>query len=215
MTQPAIPILFLHGFLSSSQGSKARFLADRLAGVPAAVFHAVEFNPTARDFEFMTVTGQINRLRQFVLDHRLERVNLIGSSLGGQVALNYAHRYGGVNQLLLLAPALHYSAPHIPPAELADWEAAGVRHMWHDGFGREAPLRYQFHLDRLTYAEPPPPPAPTVIIHGRGDEVVPLAGSRAYAAAFPRQVTLIEVDSDHRLGDQSDLIWQQVLSLIQ
>ncbi len=39
---------------------------------------------------------------------------------------------------------------------------------------------------------------------------MPIAGSRTYAARFPEQVTLIEVDSDHRLGDQLDLIWQQL-----
>ncbi len=196
--------------LSSAQGSKARFLADKLVDFPDVFFRAVEFNPTARDFEFMTVTRQINRLRQYVTDYQLEPVSLIGSSLGGQVALNYAHRYGGVSRLLLLAPAIHYTGPHIPSEELAAWEDAGVRHLWHDAFGQEVPLRYHFHTDRLHYAEPPPPPAPTVIIHGRVDDVVPLAGSRAYAAAFPAQVTLIEADSDHRLGDQLDLIWQQV-----
>jgi hypothetical protein len=203
-------ILYLHGFLSSAQGSKARFLAEKLADFPDVFFHALEFNPTARDFEFMTVTGQINRLRQYVLDHQLEQVSLIGSSLGGQVALNYAYRYGGVSRLLLLAPALHYSGPHISPEELTAWEAAGMHHLWHDAFGREVPLHYHFHADRSHYAEPPPPPAPTVIIHGRNDDVVPLAGSRAYTTAFPEQITLIEVDSDHRLGDQFDLIWKQV-----
>lgn len=203
-------ILFLHGFLSSAHGSKARFLADQISAVPDTFFHAVEFNPTARDLEFMTVTGQINRLRQYVLDHQLEPVSLIGSSLGGQVALNYAYMYGGVNRLLLLAPALHYTGPHAPLAELADWETDGVRHLWHDAFGREVPLRYNFHRDRLHYAEPPPPPVPVIIIHGRNDAVVPLTGSQTYAATYPALVTLIEVDSDHRLGDQFDLIWQQV-----
>jgi hypothetical protein len=206
----ANPVLFLHGFLSSAQGSKARFLADKLVDFPDVFFHALEFNPAARDFEYMTVTGQINRLRQYMLDYQLEHVNLIGSSLGGQVAINYAHRYGGVSQLLLLAPVLHYTGPHISMAELADWEAVGVRHLWHDAFGREVPLRYHFHVDRHNYAEPPPPPSPTVIIHGRNDDVVPIADSQAYAAAYPEQVTLIEVNSDHRLGDQFDLIWRQV-----
>jgi predicted esterase YcpF (UPF0227 family) len=61
-------LVFLHGFLSSARGSKSRFLAEKLAATPDADFHAIELNPTPRDFEYMTVTGQINRLRQYVLD---------------------------------------------------------------------------------------------------------------------------------------------------
>ena len=162
----------------------------------------------------MTVTGQINRLRHDILTRQLEPVGLIGSSLGGQVALNYAHRYGGVAWLLLLAPALVYTPTHnLTPEELAGWQENGTRRLWHDGLNREIPLRYDFHLDRLTYAEPPPPPVPTVIVHGVNDDVVPIGGSRNYAAAYPELVSLIEVDSDHRLNDQLDLIWECVSTM--
>jgi hypothetical protein len=203
-------LIFLHGFLSSAQGTKVRFLRQKLAGKLEVDFHAVEFNPTPRDFEFMTVTGQINRLRQYVLDHRLEPVSLIGSSLGGLVALHYAHRYGGVAKLLLLAPALGYEAGPDPAGELKDWQASGLRRLWHDGLQAELPLRYEYHLDRLRFNPPPPPPVDTIILHGLNDEVVPIAGSRQYAAAYPARVRLREVDSDHRLSDQLDRIWREV-----
>jgi pimeloyl-ACP methyl ester carboxylesterase len=180
---------------------------------PQPQFHAIDFNPTPRDFEHMTVTGQINRLRQYVLDHGLEPLCLVGSSLGGQVALHYAHRYGGVLSLLLLAPALHDHAGRDPADELAAWEATGQRSIWHDAFGQEVPLRFQFHLDRQQYAQPPPPPAPAVIIHGVGDEVIPVASSRTYAAAYPEEVQLVEVDSGHRLVDQLELIWTHLSRL--
>jgi pimeloyl-ACP methyl ester carboxylesterase len=207
--RPMTNLILLHGFLSSPQGAKARFLRDKLSGYPAVQFHAIDFNPTPRDFEFMTVTGQINRLRQFVLDLGLESASLIGSSLGGQVALHYAHRFGGVQKLLLLAPALYYAAL-ASADELTAWEQAGSRPVWHDAFQRDVPLRFDVHRDRLSYAEPPPPAAQTLIIHGVNDDVVPISGSRNYAAQYPATVQLIEANSDHRLGDQLDFIWQQV-----
>jgi predicted alpha/beta hydrolase family esterase len=42
------------------------------------------------------------------------------------------------------------------------------------------------------------PPAPTEIVHGRGDEVIPIALSRDYATRFG--VPLHECDDDHRLA---------------
>ena len=204
-------IIYLHGFLSSAQGTKANYLEARLSDVS---FHAVEFNPTPRDFEFMTVTGQINRLRQYILERQFETVKLIGSSLGGQVALHYAHRYGGVEKLLLLAPALVYSLDRYDADELTQWQTTDVYHLWHDGLQGEIPLRYAFHLDRMQYNQLPVAPAPTVIIHGQYDDVVSITDSRQYASANPDSVTLIEVDSDHRLNEQLPLIWEQVESFL-
>ncbi|MCB0212674.1 MAG: alpha/beta fold hydrolase [Anaerolineae bacterium] len=209
-----LTILYLHGFLSSAQGTKADFLRQRLAAYPHVAFQAVEFNPTPRDFEFMTITGQINRLRQYILERQYEAVSLIGSSLGGQVALHYAYRYGGVNKLLLLAPALFYSVNRYAINELAQWQISGVRTLWHDGLQADLPLRYQYHLDRLQYNQPVHPPVRTLIIHGRNDDVVPITGSRQYASANPDSVTLVEVNSDHRLNDQLSIIGDHTESFL-
>lgn len=48
-------------------------------------------------------------------------------------------------------------------------------------------------------------PAPTVIIHGTRDDVVPIAVSRELAARDAR-VELIEVDDDHRLSASDGLL---------
>jgi pimeloyl-ACP methyl ester carboxylesterase len=101
-------LIYLHGFASSANGRKAQYLRPLLGALPAVAFHAVEFSPTPADFEYLTITGMINRLRQYILDHKLDSVSLIGSSMGGLVALNYAHRFHGVTRLLLLSPALTY-----------------------------------------------------------------------------------------------------------
>lgn len=42
------------------------------------------------------------------------------------------------------------------------------------------------------------PPAPTTILHGRADDVLPIAGSRRFAAEHG--LRLVEVDDDHRLA---------------
>jgi len=203
------PVLYLHGFASSGQGTKAQFFGERFETLTDIGYHAFEFTPTPKDFEYMTITGSINRLRQYLLEHRHEKVSFIGSSLGALIGLHYAHRYGGVENMLLLAPALAHRMGRRSEAELQQWESEGVMKVYHYAFQQKIPLRYDYRLDALQYTEPVPPPIPLMIIHGQNDDIVPIDYSREYAANFPNQVQLIEVDSDHRLNDQLVFIWEQ------
>ena len=207
-------ILFLHGFASSAHGTKALYLGERFSALPQVTFHAVDFNPTPTDFTYMTTTGLINRLRQYVLDRNLGTVHLIGSSYGGLIALHYAHRFGGIERMLLLAPAVRWPSGGLLEKELTRWEQAGAAPVHHYGFEREIPIRFDLHTDGLRYLEPVPPAAPTLIIHGRQDETVPTDDSRAYARRFPERVQLIEVEATHDLNDHLGFIWEQTQSFL-
>jgi pimeloyl-ACP methyl ester carboxylesterase len=198
-------VMLLHGFASSGNSGKAQFLREKFKSLPDVHFHAFDFNPTPTDFEYMTITGMINRLRQYLVDRPQERLLLVGSSMGALVGLNYAHRFGGVSRLLLLAPALSYLH------DVGDVEFK----VFHFGFNQEIPLRADFGRDGVLYAQPVPPPAPLTIIHGRHDDVVPIANSRRYAAQYPDQVQLIDVDAGHRLSDQLDLIWERLQAAVE
>jgi len=210
---PEKTILFLHGFASSGRATKAQYLEGKFDALPQIAFHAIDFNPTPRDFEYMTATGLINRLRQYALDRDLRRFCLIGSSFGGLVALHYAQRYGQVERMLLLAPVLRWL---FDPSqqELAQWEEIGTMPIFHYAFEKELPLRYSFQPDGRNYQEPIPPACPATIIHGHRDAIVPAADSRAYAAAYPDSIRMIEVDADHDLNHHLSLIWEQVQSFL-
>jgi uncharacterized protein len=203
-------ILLLHGFASSGQSTKAQYLQEKVRTVPQVAFDAFDFNPTPMDFEYLTISGMIDRLRQYVLDRHIGLMSLAGSSLGCLVALHYTRRYGGVERMLLLAPALSYLGAGRSVAELAEWQRVGSAPIYHYGFDREIPLRYGFYEDGLRYRERVAPPVPVTIIHGRRDEIVPIGHSREYAAEHPERVQLIEVDSIHTLYDQLPFIWEQM-----
>ncbi|MEA3340881.1 MAG: YqiA/YcfP family alpha/beta fold hydrolase [Chloroflexota bacterium] len=207
-------ILLLHGFISSAQSTKAQYLGEQFESLPQAAFHAIDFNPTPRDFAYMTITGRINRLRQYVLDHQIAEMNLIGSSLGGLVALHYAHRFGGIERMLLLAPALSWLSGGLAEEELAQWEEAGAMPIFHPAFEREIPIRYDLQIDGRRYLDPVPPPTPVAIIHGRDDETVPIEHSRTYALTYPDDVNLVEVNAGHDLNGRLDLIWEYVQSFL-
>jgi pimeloyl-ACP methyl ester carboxylesterase len=211
---PTRTIVLLHGFASSGQSTKAQYLREKLASVPGVSFDAFDFNPTPRDFEYLTITGMIGRLRQYVLDRHRGLLNLIASSLGGLVALHYARRYGGVERALLLAPAVAYMEREYSAKEMEQWRDAGTLPFHHYGFDQELPLRYDFHQDGLRYRQPVPPVMPVMIVHGRQDEVVPVEYSRQYAVDYPDRLQLIEVDSVHTLYDQLPFIWDKVRSFL-
>lgn len=207
MTKPK-HLIILHGFASSSRSKKAQFLREKLAEQSEIMLHALDFNPTPQDFEYMTVTGMINRLRQYVLDHELDPFYLIGSSMGALVAVHYVHRFGGVRRLLLLAPLLAYFDGSRDVDPTPDPNAVDL--VTHYAFEGELPLRRAVDVDGALYKTAVPPAAPTLIIHGRFDDVIPLHFSEAYAAQYPQQVQLQAVDSDHPLRDQLDLMWAQI-----
>jgi len=202
-------IMFLHGFASSGKGTKGNYLLRRFEKYPDVEFRAFESTPTPKDFEYMTITGMINRLRQFVLNERLEPFMLVGSSFGALVGMNYAQRFGGVERSLLLAPALSYSSMALTAQEEEKWRSQGAMQVFHYAFDRSLPLRYELEIDGRLFAKTPPPSGPVTIIHGTGDEVVPVEDSRRYAAEYPELVNLIEVEAGHDLNEHLDLIGQQ------
>jgi pimeloyl-ACP methyl ester carboxylesterase len=207
-------VLHLHGFASSAYSAKARYLGERFRELPRVRFLVPDLNPMPSDFQYLTITGMINRLRQYILDQDLDNFSIIGSSMGCLVALHYSHRFGGVKSLFLLAPLLSYGSLPMSGEMLAKWEREGATEVFHYRFNEKVPLRYDFHLDGLCYQKQIPPPVPVRIIHGRNDETIPVEHSRKYAAKYPDMVTMREVDSDHALLDHLDFIWGQVASML-
>jgi pimeloyl-ACP methyl ester carboxylesterase len=207
-------ILFLHGFASSARTTKATYFRRQLEALPEVEFHAVDLNPTPTDFAYMTTTGLINRLRQYVVDYRLERFSLIGSSYGGLIAMHYGHRFGGVEKMLLLAPALVWLFRGTSDEELEKWRKDGAAPVFHFAFQQDIPLRYDFYVDGLGYVDFIPPVSPVTILHGYRDPVVPVDYSRRYAARFPDRVHLVELDAAHDLNGHLDVLWQYVQSFL-
>jgi hypothetical protein len=182
--------------------------------MPDVTFHAIEMAPTPADFTYQTITGMINRLRQYILDRELAGVSLIGSSMGGLVSLNYAHRFPGVARLLLLAPALTYISGERVGMPVDEWLEEGEGNLFHFGFQQNIPLRYDFEQDGRFYQTTPPPPAPITILHGTQDEVVPVTASRAYAQAYPQQVQLIEVEAGHDINAYLSQMWELTVQFL-
>lgn len=190
------PLVYLHGFSSSPGGNKGAF-ARRWAEARGIHFHAPDLNlPT---FEALTVTAQVEAV-EGLLRALPEPVVLVGSSLGGFVATAVAHRGTPLRSLLLLAPAIHFARRRLSSPAWADYRAKGELQVFHFGLGRPLRLGPELLLDLPAWADDQDwrIPVPTVILHGRADEAVPLVESEAFAARNPGTIMHV-LEDDHGL----------------
>jgi uncharacterized protein len=198
--------LYLHGFASGPQSTKAADLGDRFSQ------QGIDLNiPDLNQPEFfdLTLTRQIQQC-EAILATEPNAWTILGSSLGGLVAAWLGQRNPTVERIVLLAPAFEF-LPHcqqqIGPAQLEQWQKDGSIEVYHELKGRSLPLGYAFWTDVSQYNEADlNRPVPTLIIHGVNDEVIPVEASRRYAAQRP-WCQRLEMQSDHGLTDVLPEIW--------
>lgn len=206
--------LYLHGLASGPRSRKAQDLRDRFHQI-GHTLHIPDLNQG--EFTQLTLSRQIQQVKSDYLANdylaRDQPTMIIGSSLGGLTAAWVGQHCPQVRQLILLAPAfqfLHHWRSHIPADQWQQWQQTGTMNVYHYGYEKMMPLAYRFVTDLMQYEEASlSRPVPTLIIHGVYDEVVPIQVSRAYATGRSH-VTLLEVTSDHTLGDQLDEIWEAI-----
>ena len=204
------PVLYLHGFASSPDSTKARFFGERLHahGVPLT---APDFNQP--DFATLTLSRMLEQLAGHIA-HAGGRVTLMGSSLGGALAILAAARFGpAVERLVLLAPAVLVSRPGhslLPPERIAEWEHRGELPFSHYAYGEERLLHYAFYADSLRHD---PFDAvfnqPTLIFQGLRDTVVDPRPVEHFSHARTN-VTLSLLEDDHQLGASLPRMWSGV-----
>lgn len=199
--------IYLHGFASSPDSAKAKYLCDRFATLQINL-KTLDLNQG--DFSHLTITRQINQVKAEFPPHPTP-VTLIGSSLGGLTAAWVGEQQLQVQRLILLAPAFQFLSHWLPQLgeKLQQWQKEQYLMVHHHREKYALPLSYEFVLDAAQYKdEQLSRPVPTLILHGRQDEVIPIQASRDFAQR--PWVQLIELNSDHALGNVMAEIWQAI-----
>ncbi len=201
--------IYLHGFASSPNSAKARDIGDRFAQIHTKL-KIPDLN--AGDFSQLTITRQITQVAS-EFSNNFTPVMLIGSSLGGLTAAHLGQQYLQIQRLVLLAPAfgfLFHWLPKLGDKEVQRWQQEKYIMVYHYGEERKLPLSYDFVTDAAQYQEEfLQRPIPTLILHGKKDEVIPIEASRHFARSRP-WVKLVELDSDHALSNVIEEIWQAI-----
>jgi pimeloyl-ACP methyl ester carboxylesterase len=205
-----VNVLYLHGFASSAQSSKAAFFRTRLAEHDVALA-TPDFNQP--DFSTLTVTRMLDQVREAIATVPSGPVALIGSSLGAFVAVHAAlQHHERIDRLILLAPALDFGGNRmraLGDKGIDEWQRTNRLDVFHYGFGRMIPVHYELYADARSYdAFNSALGVPVQVFQGRRDTAVDPASVQAWSEARP-YVELHMLDDDHQLLSSLDYIWTE------
>jgi hypothetical protein len=213
-------VIYLHGFASSANSSKAIFFRDRFAPHGIRVI-TPDFNEP--DFEHLTVTRMLRQVDETLSALPPGPVTLIGSSLGAFVAVHAAarQRARGVDAriqcLVLLAPALDFGATGFAGLDeegLARWKQTGRLDVFHYAHNRTMPLAYDLYEDAARYrSQHLPLDLPILAFQGSRDTVVSPQGVERWAAGRPN-VIVRSLDDDHQLLSSLETIWTETFKFV-
>ena len=203
-------ILYLHGFASSARSSKATFFASKLRELGIEL-ETPDLNEP--DFSTLTITRMVDHVGRAV-ESGPEPVVLIGSSLGGFVAVQFAVKHPErVARLVLLAPALDFGGNRmraLGDVGLDEWKRRDRLDVFHYGYGRMMPVHYELYEDARRYdCVTAVVSMPTQVFQGRRDDAVDPASVERWSRARPN-VELHMLDDDHQLTASVGYIWEEM-----
>ncbi len=191
-----------HGMLSSKGSTKHLAVASLVAELGGA---ALRFDFAGRgesegDPTDLTITAELADLGAAVAwmrDRIVSSLALVGSSLGGAVAMLHASSDPAVTALVTVA-----SPSRLPDRPRAAWGGPGLRRA--GDLVEVSPgelIRARFFTDAARHdplAAAARVACPWLILHGTDDDVVPFADGEAYARAAPRARFVPVSGADHR-----------------
>jgi hypothetical protein len=203
-TAPAAPgprWLYLHGFASGPESAKGVALARHYA---AQGLHLERLDVRQPSLEHLRLSAMVRSVRE-AMGGEQERAILFGSSLGGLTACRVAEEDARVCALVLLAPAFRVMEQFrrgLGPQAMREWEETGWRETQDYAEKRLTQVDFGFVRDAEALDARsggwPDVRVPTLLIHGRADDVTDITLSRQWARGR-RHVRLVEVDDGHEL----------------
>ena len=204
-------VFYLHGFASSPQSTKVRYFSERLREHGIEV-RCPDFNQPG--FATLTLTRMLDQLGAELAQLDGAPATLMGSSLGGTLAIVAAERFAAqVDRLVLLAPAVMFAKPGhhlLPPEKIEEWRRRGSRPFFHYAHEQERELNFAFYEDSLRYdAFDAAVAQPALVFQGLHDASVDYRTVEAFAHRRSN-VTLSLLDDDHQLIKSLPRMWNDV-----
>lgn len=209
-------IIFLHGLGSGPASRKGVLVREHFSsrGYPVSLPSV-----TVPSLEDLSPRAAVNLVKELVRNEtrcRDERgLILMGSSFGAFLGLHAYHELSDterahIRALVLLAPALNPWDPTsglLTPERERAWRERGSAPVLNLETGYEVPVHYRFVEELRSFdSRAARVEAPTLIIHGLNDEVVPVTQSREFAESHPGTVLEVLNDTHQLLGDPPKML---------
>lgn len=182
-----ICVIFCHGYRSTKGSGRVEPLAERLAKENVSLF-AFDFSGRGESqgrFEFSTITKYVDDLSNAIkfISKKYTDICVVGSSLGGYVALNSAIKEKDIKLLVLLSPVSQFpwrDIKEFSPENLKKWKEDGFTYTHSERYG-DMKINYTFYEDGIKcakYKDYGKIKVPVLIVHGTADASVPIDHSR-------------------------------------
>lgn len=212
---PAMRWLYLHGFASGPDSTKGVRLAEHLKS--AHGIYLERLNLRVPNMEHLRASSIIAHVETVLGAPSHVPTVLIGSSFGGWIAMRVAERNENIIGLVLLAPAIRLAARwrHTMPEAIEAWAQSGWMEVDDHVANCKVQVDFGFFEDveRIEERGQPDLYIPTLIVHGRHDDVVAIEGSRDWTETHT-PVRLVEVDDGHQLSAALPTICDEIDSFI-
>lgn len=200
-------VILCHGMESSKESEKLVYLGRALAlqGISALRFDFACAGESSGKFEDITYSSEAEDLKaafSFMLDGRVRRIAILGSSMGGTAALLFAAQEPRVAALVTVSAPVHpekFPTRLLTPDQLAEWRAQG-----HIVFrGQRLNVSLLEDLERLDVpAAAKQVACPVLVIHGAADLTVPVEEAEELERCLPgKKQLLILKGADHRFSE--------------
>ncbi len=210
-------VVFLGGYLSDMQGSKASFLAEwtKAQDISYTRFDYRGHGASSGNFADCTLSDWLEDSLQIIDEHTTDKQILIGSSMGGWLAVLAAlHRPERVKALILLAPAIDMTRrlmwERYNPEQKKELTQNGILYepSDYDEKGMLVTMKLIENGDQFLLLEKEIPlTMPISILHGAQDFVVPYSLSLEFMEKVKTQNVSLHLlkNGNHQLSDQEGL----------
>ena len=209
-------IIYLHGLGSSPNSMKGRHIKAEVERRGCSCLLPDLNLPT---FSALSPKLILEHIVELISRHAKPPISLIGSSLGGLLAIKLMQvlpiqHLKRIERLVLLAPALDPWDEHsglLTRERIQQWKRDGEFPLFHHALGVNIPVHYSFAEELKEFdSYKAMIDTPTLVIHGRSDEVVPYAQSERMMPLLTHG-ELHLVDDTHQLLNHPDKMVKQIV----
>jgi putative redox protein len=200
-------VILCHGMESNKESEKLVYLGRAMAqlGIMVLRFDFRYVGESNGRFEDITYSGEVEDLKAahaLVQSRNPGKTAILGSSMGGTVALLFAAQQPSLAALVTVATPIHperFPSRVLTLAQADEWHARGFTHY----NGQRINLSLLDDLESLDVPEAVKKiTCPVLILHGDADEVVPVEEAyELYACLTNSKRLSILPATDHRLSD--------------